>query len=101
MVISWLPIITTVFRSSSSPTRSSASVSWVWVIPSERAGIRRIPSALVRVVIDPAALANGVATYLSPTFPMLTRKNSSIPTLEGMSLVGWTFTVWGLGLEQP
>ncbi len=60
-----------------------------------------MPSALVSVVMEPAALGSGVATVLSPTFPMLTRRNSSTPSFEGRSLEGRTAMVFAFGGRRP
>ena len=50
-----------------------------------------IPSALVKEVIIPEPLGKGVAKNFSPTFPTFTLKNSSVPNLEGIFLVGKAF----------
>ncbi len=49
-----------------------------------------IPSALVRVVTDPADLGSGVAVNRSPTLPIFMRMNSSIPSLDVMFMDGLT-----------
>ena len=56
-----------------------------------------IPSALDREVMMPAPLGNGVANNFSPTLPIFTLKNSSVPNLEGMFLVGMAFVLGFLG----
>ena len=63
--------------------------------------MRRIPSALVSVVTEPAVRGSGVATIFSPTLPMFTLKNSSIPNFEGMSLEGLTDMDFTFGGLQP
>jgi hypothetical protein len=52
-----------------------------------------IPSALVNDVIRPEPRGKGVAKNLSPTLPTFTLKNSSVPSLEGIFLVGRHFSL--------
>ena len=92
--------MTTVFRISSTGFRSSASVSSFSSRPSERAGIRMIPSALVREVMTPEPLGKGDAKNFSPIFPTFTLRNSSVPNLEGIFRVGEGLDSWSFWFCQ-
>ncbi len=99
--LSWLPMHTIVFSISFFVLSSSTSTSEPAPIPSDIAGILTKPSARTSDIKTPAPRETGAAMNLSPTFPILTLRNSSCPSVDAACLERTACKISGGAISIP